>query len=326
MKNKSLNLKKLIYALFILGMVSLVGCKREELGMQEASGIKRFFAENQTKSEFFVVNAGVKSSVIGKKGTIIKFEANSLLHQNGTPVTGNVTIELKEVFTKADMVKSNIPTVSNGRILVSQGEFYINAYQNGESLKIKPGKSVDISVPNFTNAGNTMLFRGEFFPIDSMGNPTDSSINWTPFDSTIIPPINIDSTNDSIFDSINYPYPTYFNFPIVGFGWINCDMILDNPNPVSLRFETEGFDPSNCQVFVIFRDIHSVLSTYYATDQYFFTTFIPADTRLTIVAVGFKDGQFYSSFKDIVTTTHESISLDMNPTTENEINQTLESL
>ena len=38
-----------VYALFILGMVSLVGCKREELGMQEASGIKRFFAENQTK-------------------------------------------------------------------------------------------------------------------------------------------------------------------------------------------------------------------------------------------------------------------------------------
>jgi hypothetical protein len=60
MKNKSLNLKKLIYALFILGMVSLVGCKREELGMQEASGIKRFFAENQTKSEFFKVNAGGK--------------------------------------------------------------------------------------------------------------------------------------------------------------------------------------------------------------------------------------------------------------------------
>ena len=36
MKNKSLNLKKLIYALFILGMVSLVGCKREELGMQDS--------------------------------------------------------------------------------------------------------------------------------------------------------------------------------------------------------------------------------------------------------------------------------------------------
>lgn len=325
MKNKSLNLKKLIYALFILGMVSLVGCKREELGMQEASGIKRFFAENQTKSEFFVVNAGVKSSVIGKKGTIIKFEANSLLHQNGTPVTGNVTIELKEVFTKADMVKSKISTVSQGRLLISQGEFYLNAVQSGESLKIKSGKKIDISVPNFNNAPSSMLFRGDSISNDSTPDPTDTIIDWTLFDSTYIPSIYIDSTNDSIFDSINNPSIPYFNFLIEGFGWINLDVIYNAQDTRSLNIVVNGFDGFNCNVFIVYKDIHSMFEAWYALDV-FNARFIPLNTSVTIVAIGLKDGQYYSTFKDLTVTKDESISLDMNPTTENEINQTLESL
>lgn len=325
MKNKSLNLKKLIYAFFILGMVSLVGCKREELGLHETSGIKKFFQENQPKSEFFVVNAGVKSSIKCKKGTVIKIDANSLLHQNGTPVTGNVTIEMKEVFTKSEMVKSKISTVSQGRLLISQGEFYINAVQGGESLKIKSGKKINISVPNFSNAPSSMLFRGDSIPNDSTPDPTDTIIDWTLFDSTYIPPIFIDSTNDSIFDSINNPTITYFNFLIEGFGWINLDEIENTQDMRSLNIVVNGFDVFNCNVFIVYKDIHSMFEAWYGLDV-FNAKYITLNRSVTIVAIGLKEGQYYSTFKDLTVTKDESISLDMNPTTENEINQTLESL
>ncbi len=321
MKNKSLNLKKLIYALFILGMVSLVGCKREELGMQEASGIKRFFAENQTKSEFFVVNAGVKSSVIGKKGTIIKFEANSLLHQNGTPVTGNVTIELKEVFTKADMVKSQLQTKYKNSLLISQGQFYINAIQNGESLKIKPSKKIEVFVPNFDNAPHTSVFRGDSIPNDSTSDPIDSFINWSFEDSSWIYPSYIDSSMDSSVDSSTY----VFKLEINGFGWVNLQSFFESSDLTNITMETPGLDLNDCGIFVVFDDYNALYQPF-ISDGFFNSYYLPIGAQVTIVALGFKDGQYYLDLREITISPYENYILDLQPRSVQEINQTLESL
>ncbi|MBX7224550.1 MAG: hypothetical protein K1X55_00840 [Chitinophagales bacterium] len=323
MNNKAMNLRKLNLALVLLGLISMFACKREEIfTAQKEFTMKKFFAENQTKSEHFTVDAASYSSVIGKKGTVITILPNILQHQDGSPVTGNVKIELKEVFDKGDMVKSNIPTMSNGRLLISQGEFYINATQNGESLKIKPGNQIDIYVPNFTNENSTMVFRGDSIPNDSTPDPTDSIIVWQPLDSTVIPPIFNDTSFDSIIDSSG----GYFYFPLEGFGWINFDNFYDNNDYTNFEIETTGgFDQSNCNVFVVFRDIHSVMSAYY-NQSAFVGANIPVGLQVTIVAIGKKDDQYYSSFKDITITPNGNITIDLNPTTLNAINQALENL
>lgn len=323
MKNKIMHLRNLNYALVLLGLISMFACKREEIFIEQKEfTMKKFFAENQTKSEYFTVNAGTFSSVIGKKGTIITIPANILQHQDGSPVSGNVKVELKEVFDKGDMVKSNIPTMSNGRLLVSQGEFYINATQNGESLKIKPGNQIDIYVPNFSNESSTMVFRGDSIPNDSTPDPTDSIIVWQPLDSTVIPPIFNDTALDSIVDSSG----GYFYFPLAGFGWINFDNYYENEIHTNFEIETTGgFNQSNCNVFVVFRDIHSVIAAYY-NSSVFVGSNIPVGMQVTIVAIGKKDDQYYSSFKDITITPNGNITIDLNPTTLNAINQALENL
>ncbi len=109
--------------------------------------------------------------VIGEEGTELLIPADAFLYPDGTPVTTDVEILLTEVANKPELILSNLPTVSNGRMLVSGGVIKIEAIADGKQLHLASGKSVLVNFPG-GYVKDMQLFKGQY---DASG-----TMNWVP--------------------------------------------------------------------------------------------------------------------------------------------------
>ena len=99
-------------------------------------------------------------------------------------VTGDVTIELLEVFDKSGMIRMNAPTLGNlpgggNAPLISGGEFRVKAFQNGEELEPFDGYGYGVNsvVPNGGLADPDMQV---FYGRDS------DTLTWDMSDSSLV--------------------------------------------------------------------------------------------------------------------------------------------
>jgi len=125
------------------------------------------------KSQHFEIDANSDFSISGENGTQIYIPSNSFINQEGEIITGKVDIELIEVLSVADFIKSNLQTLSNGNLLQSEGMFFIDAKSNGQAVALAPDKKLQIELPKINSydvASDIRIFSGIY---DSIGN-----INW----------------------------------------------------------------------------------------------------------------------------------------------------
>lgn len=119
------------------------------------------------------------------KDTTITTEGGIKLYiQKGT-FTSNVTLEFKEALSFADMAKYNLNTMSDGKLLSSDGMFYMDA-KDADGKQPAINIPIKVDVPATTMLENPQLFNGK---VDDKGN-----INW-------VNPQRI--ANDTIFKTIN---------------------------------------------------------------------------------------------------------------------------
>ncbi len=107
-------------------------------------------------------------TVSSKRVTIIKCKAGlkititpaSLEKESGEAINKNIEISVIELTKVTDLYKSNAATVSNGKLLVSGGSYFIGMESDGEKLKMKSGKSMQVEFP-VLRSGDMELFYGE---------------------------------------------------------------------------------------------------------------------------------------------------------------------
>lgn len=120
--------------------------------------------------QVFLINADKDTQLTTLHGSRIRISAHSFTNPE-------VSIEIREAFTPAEILAAGMTTESNGRPLRSAGMIYINATANGDSVSLL--KPIDISVPNQFFDGDMQLFKGV---------ETDSgTVNWVapePMDTT----------------------------------------------------------------------------------------------------------------------------------------------
>jgi hypothetical protein len=109
--------------------------------------------------------------VIGEEGTELLIPADAFLYPDGSPVTKDVEILVTEVANKSELILSNLPTVSDGRMLVSGGVIKIEAIADGKQLHLAPGKSVLVNFPG-GYIPDMQLFKGEY--------NASGEMNWVP--------------------------------------------------------------------------------------------------------------------------------------------------
>lgn len=143
----------------------------------------------------FIIPEATTKIIIGKKGLKVTVNPSMLEKADGTAVDGPVEVRLAELANSTDLFKANAATISNGRLLVSGGSYFIEMFCNGKLLQVRKGKYVAVDFPVLSN--NEMeLFYGSR---DASGN-----MNWITAGKPLAVENNIAETEILFTDSNRY--------------------------------------------------------------------------------------------------------------------------
>ena len=324
---KSINLMSiLLTSLVILGLIS---CKKTETvdpmyysnntTGPVTSTIQSFFESQKEKSQLFTINASQYQSISGEKGMQFYFNPLSFKDANGNIVQGDVEIELIEILSKSEMIKSNKPTnyignpndPSDNNLLVSGGEFYFNATKNGKQLILS--QPIYTRIPTDNPSYDMKLFTGS--TSDSIG------MEWSSIDSS-----SVTVTADTTGTGNGYTPPFWYEFSFDQFGWINCDYFMRPGNyqgpMVDLQVYLNGLDSMNYQNTTVFMAIQSVnsvarMNSVGGSNFGFQFTNIPIGTSVDVLAMSEINGDYYYSLGNAVVSANDPHieNLQMQPIT-----------
>ncbi|MDB5281001.1 MAG: hypothetical protein JWO06_76 [Bacteroidota bacterium] len=298
MKTKSLSLALVIAA---VGLFS--SCKKDATPATQNGNVQSFFDQTQVSAQTLSANLSTYNTLTGAKGTIIKVAPGSLLHQNGTTVTGSVQFQLRELYSHGDMILSNAATVSNGSLLKSGGEIYLTATQGSENLLINHSNPLVLQFPTSNATTGMQLFTGSFSTATAT---TPATINWNPVanaNATIV----LDSS------TLNQ----YFGFSSDSFGWTNCDQFYNLTGGTDLQVQLPvGFDSTNTRVFMLLDAENSLAwADVWASPIYKFhaCSHTPIGINVTIIAIAQKGNQFYYAIQHETTASGVIFTVTMTP-------------
>ncbi len=268
------NLKPLLAALFITALLfTNYSCSKSE-GVdddcdglctpptaEEFNNIRDLALDGLTQT--FEIDADQTSvSFTTEKGVEITLYPGCLT-LDGNPITGKADLEYVEIFEKGNMLTTNKPTMGllpNGdkALLLTGGEFYINATQNGKQLETNCAFQLIIPA-NLTGDANPGMTLWEGI-IDDDGN-----LAWDEIDR--------DNTANDGKDNVIAEGESYYAFR-GDFGWTNVDIFYSDPRDKTtlLASVPEGYDNTNCAIYLSYNDQNNALAkldTYDATTKLF---------------------------------------------------------
>lgn len=133
--------------------------------------------------QVFTFNNNKANAIKAARGTEVFIPANSFVTENGSKVE-NVQLEIVEAFSMPDFITSDLVTLSNGRLLMSNGMLFINARSGKENLQLAKGTSLTVSMPTMADNSEFQMFKG-----DGKNWEVDSSMTETEY---ILPlPLNL---------------------------------------------------------------------------------------------------------------------------------------
>jgi hypothetical protein len=243
----------------------------------------------------------------GEDGTVVSFYGGSFFKSNGDPVTGNVTIELVEIYKKSQMLLTNMTTQgidASGNIatLVSGGEFYVNAKQGDEQLVLNG--SFQIAAP-VDNTGGLDQGMKPFIGVEQCEEGVCKNV-WRQQDRDM----KIGETTYNIFQN--------------QFGWTNIDRWYSDPRPKTTLFVDvpEGYDNTNCSVYLSYDGEPTALASFdrYDSETELFTEHygqVPIGLEVHFIMVSVIDDQWYYAIKPAtIGADHVETFTELQPTTE----------
>lgn len=270
-------------------VLTLVACKKDDDQPQVGNGtqLTNFFSANVSNSkQTFTLNASTGGTVFGSKGTKIYLAPNSLFTAGGSPITGNVQLELVEIYDRAAMVMMNKPTMGelpNGdrSTLISGGEYYLKITQNGQEVNAPSGVYVTMPTEN-TGGVNVNM---SLFDLAIEGND-----QWW------------ELVQDSVAigqDSMQGNWTSTYEILDGNWGWTNVDIFYSDPRPKTvLKAQLpEGYDNTNCEVYLTYDGEETALAALdiFTTDGYFSEHYglIPIGLEVHFIAVTMIDNQLH---------------------------------
>ena len=315
-------------AMRILWLFTLAGilgaCKKDRLvdpvtdptldapGNVAASDIRDFFEKHEVKCQSFTLDAASYQNITGEKGTKLMFWPNSFVTENDMPVTGSVELCLKEIYDKADMILSNKPTMANDGILVSSGEIFISATQNGQKLKLAGGKYISADFVTDNGSEPMQLFSG----IENV----DGDVVWILNDTT---------DAETCYDSLQIALSYCIDLPEMN--WSNCDYYYSDPRPLTdVEFEVPvNHNDTNTAIFIVPDNENIVigLTEFYGNIFSAASSYeLPIGLTVTVVGIAEVNGQLYSSFTPTTITSNHFEVVSFTATTESQFLADLQTL
>ena len=326
--NKLLLLPALFFAAFAL----FVACSRnmETVPANLASaGIKTLF-DNQIKNHIqtFTLNAAAGGAIVGKEGTRITFPANSF-YRGGVPVTGNVQVELVELYDRTSMLLTNKTTIARNQDglyepLVSAGEFGLRASQNGTDIGIQANLAFQSRPSNTFDPAMDIYQAQDSIPItDTLG--TNLGTVWQQVADTV--------NHCSQYNQIG----TYcFNFWAINrTGWIWCNIdsspfFTSYTQPTKLNVQLPAqYDYNKARVFVIINGVNAVYQAPWNSNIQSFQSLAlyAKNAHIQIISVLDDNGTLKYAIQPHYLTANTTLTLNnFQPTTEASLKTILDAL
>ncbi|BAV09549.1 hypothetical protein SAMN05421788_101987 [Filimonas lacunae] len=247
-----------------------------------------FLAKYTVPTQSFTGNATTGFTITGAKGTKVTFKPGAFIDGFGNVVSGNVTVTLKEILSKKDVLLSGVMTESNGQLLESGGEFLLQAKQGDNVLGVnrQADSAAMVEVPKVLNNKDMGLFvqekrEGGVNGQQPQGNPlTWVAAPYAPFGNG----------------------PNSYSFSLPGFTWVNCDRFYSDPNPKTTIRATPVFQDdstvTDLQVMLVFKNIATVITLPYSYSLQKFESYqnsLPIGLTADLVIMG-KDSNGYIQF------------------------------
>ncbi|MEX1384112.1 hypothetical protein [Lutibacter sp.] len=256
----------------------------------------RFLDNRENALEEFTIDAATGGMITGSQGTNVTFQPNSF-GINGSPITGNVTVQLIEIYDKAGMVINNRSTLGekpNGdkEALKSAGQFFIDAKQGANELELLEMASVESRPVDFADLdGGMKIFRTG---LDNDCDGIDDDCDWFEADEDN----NGEQDDAQIRDAqgADGAFATY-NYNIGSFGWTNLDRWYNFAGATTEIFidVPAEFNEDNCAVYLSYDGEPTALARMdvYNTTLELFTEhygLIPVGLEVHIIMVAEIDG------------------------------------
>lgn len=271
------------------------------------------------RTQYFAIDASIGGHIKGEKGTILEFSANTFSTLNDEVATGEVNIELIEIYDRATMLLANKPTngkKADGSIstLISGGEFFVNATQEGTQLKMKSGYTIVAPTANTGSASQEMkLFNGEIKCIEN-----DCDLIWNEQQDR---GVDVGETQDT-----GGLTPAYFVFQ-TKFGWTNIDRWYNDPRPKTTIYVDvpDGFDNTNCGIYLAYDGEPAALASFdkYDKNKNLFTEhygLIPVGLKVHFILVSIIDDKIHYAIQPAtIAENHVEIIDVVHPITEEQL-------
>ncbi len=306
------HLKEML-GVFLLVIVLLGACKKDDNTSifptsDEFQTLRETALETRTQNFQFDVGDGIVSYT-STNGVELSINTNCLT-LNGSPVTGVVDVEYIELFDRGNMLVTNKPTMgltpdNDKALLISGGEFYIQASQNGTFLE---GNCwAQLTVPTALTGGGRSgmsLWSGVF---DAEGDLT-----WEE---------EVDSiTNQGVFNELDFYYAYFDVFD--DFSWTNCDIFHSDPRPKTtiLAEVPEGYDYGNSAIYLSYDGEGAALAQldWYLEDTQQFSEhygLVPIGLECHAIFVTEEDGKWRYAIQPVTVVENGVIQFDFEDTT-----------
>lgn len=309
------SLKKVLPVVLVV-VLFFVSCDKTVDVQLPYSNLSSYFSSKAPATQTFTLDPSTVQTVTGAKGTKITFPANSFVDAQGNAITGQVSLELKEIYAKGDMIWADKPTISNGQLLESGGEFFLKATSGGQEVFLNQNYQMEVPVSAATSNPNAMdLFTGQ---------AVADTFNWTPVDTT--------TGNGGGWvglDSSGTNYNVYFD----SLTWINCDYFYGSGQAltqVNASPTLTGVSLTDVRAYMVFSNINSVTSLNQDPVTNIFSTGswyqVPVGQQVTIVIIGMDNTQFYLGTVTTTIANSNTISVPMSAVTQTQLENTIDNL
>jgi len=248
----------------------------------------------------------------GQRGVKIHIKADSFVYMSGIPVKEPIEVELKEVYLKSGMVRENLTTTSEGRILESGGMIYLNATSYDENVRIRPDQPIHIEMPRSQNGllPGMNIFNGQRYG-------SEAPINWT-----LNPERRLHRQANPKSILRKRPFRSFRNqkgtslarglnkylFETKRLGWMNCDRFLREEKETTALTIIEGVD-ATIEMKVVLKDYNSTLPVFKKEGKYI-APMVPVGEKIFIVGLGQVGEEMYLAIKETIVEKDHKESLE----------------
>lgn len=195
------------------------------------TSLKSLFKDNGPQFESFVIDATNGGSLTTTKGTKIIFPAGSFVDKNNQPVSGNVTVFVKDILQPSDMILGDKPTIdAKGNFLRSFGELVVNAEQDGKELDLNDA-GAEVIVPlgareNAQQGNGIPIWHGDTTVVVTTFGHNHLNQSTT-VSNAVSAPVGV-IWQDLGTQGVSNPAGTQTSFVLDALGeWRNCDALIN---------------------------------------------------------------------------------------------------